>query len=165
MKKAFKIVVITVGALLMTPVNSWAATVYEKVELFQTETFFTDSFDISEAGLYKATLTDFNFPVPMIDTGMNVTTTTDSLGSLMAPGSFMFNTMPGTYFVSFFGFADTLTPAQLRHCFHPKTQLGMYGIDVSAVPVPAAAWLFGSGLIGLAVVARRKTQQKSSNGE
>lgn len=28
--------------------------------------------------------------------------------------------------------------------------------DVSAVPVPAAAWLFGSGLIGLVGMARRK---------
>ena len=28
--------------------------------------------------------------------------------------------------------------------------------DVSAVPVPAAAWLFGSGLIGLLGVAKRK---------
>jgi hypothetical protein len=27
---------------------------------------------------------------------------------------------------------------------------------VSAVPVPAAAWLFGSGLIGLIGIARRK---------
>lgn len=29
--------------------------------------------------------------------------------------------------------------------------------DVSAVPVPAAVWLFGSGLIGLAGLAKRKT--------
>ena len=28
--------------------------------------------------------------------------------------------------------------------------------EVSAVPVPAAAWLFGSGLLGLVAVARRK---------
>ena len=28
--------------------------------------------------------------------------------------------------------------------------------DVSAVPVPAAVWLFGSGLVGLVGVARRK---------
>lgn len=28
---------------------------------------------------------------------------------------------------------------------------------VTAVPVPAAAWLFGSGLLGLAGIARRKT--------
>ena len=156
MKKNFKIAAMTVGAMLITSGNVWAATVYDKVELFQTETFFTDSFDISEAGVYIATLTDFNFPDPMIDTGMNVTTTTDSLGSLMAPGSFKFNAMPGTYFVSFFGTADILTPSQLKRRFPPKTQFGMYGIDISAVPVPAAAWLFGSGLIGIAFVARRK---------
>ena len=29
-------------------------------------------------------------------------------------------------------------------------------VDVQAVPVPAAVWLFGSGLIGLAGLARRK---------
>lgn len=29
-------------------------------------------------------------------------------------------------------------------------------VDVSSVPVPAAAWLFGSGLVGLIVLARRK---------
>jgi hypothetical protein len=28
--------------------------------------------------------------------------------------------------------------------------------DVAAVPVPAAVWLFGSGLLGLIGVARRK---------
>ena len=32
--------------------------------------------------------------------------------------------------------------------------------DVSAVPIPAAAWLFGSGLLGLVGVARRKTAAK-----
>jgi hypothetical protein len=32
----------------------------------------------------------------------------------------------------------------------------VYDGDVSAVPVPAAAWLFGSGLIGLVGIARRK---------
>lgn len=30
-------------------------------------------------------------------------------------------------------------------------------VNVSAVPVPAAVWLFGSGLIGLAGVARRRS--------
>ena len=29
--------------------------------------------------------------------------------------------------------------------------------DVSAVPIPAAVWLFGSGLLGLVGMARRKT--------
>lgn len=34
-------------------------------------------------------------------------------------------------------------------------RFGTYEISVSAVPVPAAAWLFGSGLVGLAGIARR----------
>ncbi len=32
-----------------------------------------------------------------------------------------------------------------------------FGQSVSAVPVPAAAWLFGSGLIGLVGIARRRS--------
>ena len=38
-------------------------------------------------------------------------------------------------------------------------QVGSYSA-VSAVPVPAAIWLFGSGLIGLAGIGRRKNQIK-----
>ncbi len=33
---------------------------------------------------------------------------------------------------------------------------GDFGLELTAVPVPAAVWLFGSGLLGLAGVARRK---------
>ena len=33
---------------------------------------------------------------------------------------------------------------------------GLVAASVSAVPVPAAVWLFGSGLIGLVGIARRK---------
>ena len=31
-----------------------------------------------------------------------------------------------------------------------------YNMSVATVPVPAAVWLFGSGLLGLAGIARRK---------
>ena len=33
-----------------------------------------------------------------------------------------------------------------------------FSIGVTAIPVPAAAWLFGSGLVGLIGLARRKTR-------
>jgi len=33
---------------------------------------------------------------------------------------------------------------------------GLWTGDIAAVPLPAAAWLFGSGLLGLAGIARRK---------
>lgn len=43
---------------------------------------------------------------------------------------------------------------------HPTLFAGSYdwriAIDVAAVPVPAAAWLFASGLLGLVGVARKK---------
>ena len=38
----------------------------------------------------------------------------------------------------------------------PYTEV--YNVTVSAVPVPAAVWLFGSGLVGLAGIARRRRQ-------
>ena len=38
----------------------------------------------------------------------------------------------------------------------PNTSLGTFLVRTTVVPVPAAVWLFGSGLIGLAGFARRK---------
>jgi len=40
--------------------------------------------------------------------------------------------------------------------FNNITNLNGFSIEVSAIPVPAAIWLFGSGLISLIGVARRK---------
>ena len=37
-----------------------------------------------------------------------------------------------------------------------RDEFGLDNISVSAIPVPAAVWLFGSGLIGLIGIARRK---------
>ncbi|MEJ2644772.1 MAG: VPLPA-CTERM sorting domain-containing protein [Gammaproteobacteria bacterium] len=34
------------------------------------------------------------------------------------------------------------------------------GVGVSAVPLPAAVWLFGSGLVGLVAVSRRSTSRR-----
>jgi len=93
------------------------------------------------------------FADPLIRAGINITTSTESLGMITAPGYFTFDADPGNYFVSFFGRA--------RH-------LGQYGIDISMissslsaastspVPVPGAVWLFSSGLLGLAGAVRRK---------
>ena len=37
-----------------------------------------------------------------------------------------------------------------------QTSGGVLAVDVQPIPVPAAVWLFGSGLIGLVGIARRK---------
>ncbi len=136
----------TIGALLITAGNSWADTVYEKVELFENSMIINDVFEVTEAGIYRATLTDFEFPLAMVATGMAVTTTTDLLGSLLSSGSFIFDATPGNYFVSFFGIADDFS----------STKLGQYGIDITQIPVPPALWLFCSGLVGIIAISRRK---------
>ena len=61
-------------------------------------------------------------------------------------------TMQGTGAVSGNGF--DLTPTIWT--FSANAVGSSYSMTVSAVPLPAAVWLFGSGLIGLAVIARRK---------
>jgi len=38
----------------------------------------------------------------------------------------------------------------------PNFTLTMTATPVSAVPVPAAVWLFGSGLLGMVGIARRR---------
>lgn len=37
-----------------------------------------------------------------------------------------------------------------------QDQFKMTSLTVAEVPIPAAAWLFGSGLIGLATIARKR---------
>lgn len=51
--------------------------------------------------------------------------------------------------------AGTVTPLTW-YMDSPKDMGGSYLVKVSAVPVPAAVWLFGSGLLGLVGIARRK---------
>jgi hypothetical protein len=47
------------------------------------------------------------------------------------------------------------TPTQANWSFSAVSRTN-YGMTVTAVPIPAALWLFGSGLLGLAGIARRK---------
>ena len=76
--------------------------VYEKVNVFENTVHFTDTFEIGAAGTYQATLTDFAFPNPFTDSGLNITTATDSLATLTAPGQVTFEADPGDYYLSLF---------------------------------------------------------------
>jgi hypothetical protein len=44
----------------------------------------------------------------------------------------------------------------LSKSFNYSTKYSSSGIALTSVPIPAAAWLFGSGLLGLVGIARRK---------
>ncbi len=52
----------------------------------------------------------------------------------------------------------TTAPFPGQNAAFDFTSISATNTTVSAVPVPAAAWLFGSGLLGLVGVARRRRQ-------
>ena len=210
-------------------------TIYEKVDMFNNYIHFTDGFTINTRGVYEATLTDFKFPNAFKSSGMNITTSTDSLGKLLGPGTFTFEAGPGNYNISMFAevgnsqayaeekrrlideeqqrrreiktarwngmtaeeqlakqalrkdLLNNLSKAEReeRRARREKAldrwdiwaeeqladiNIGQYGIEISmlngtvlsestgssVVPLPAAAWLFGSGILALAGLGRRK---------
>jgi hypothetical protein len=51
-----------------------------------------------------------------------------------------------------------LTPGTYEWTWGSGASFDSFTLNVSAVPVPAAVWLFGSGLLGLVGVARRKAR-------
>ena len=69
----------------------------------------------------------------------------------------------GTTYLTDFDFQKTSSPAFDSSFSQFDDFGGLYGewtsVSLTAVPVPAAAWLFASGLLGLAGIAKRK--QKS----
>ena len=72
-------------------------------------------------------------------------------GTVFAPS-------PGRAWDFIFNHGDQSTDPKSTELFAWAVHSG----NVSAVPVPAAVWLFGSGLLGLVGVARRKSANPSS---
>jgi hypothetical protein len=62
----------------------------------------------------------------------------------------------GAYATNGFGSIVQFNPNTTGVRFGNISLLGTWSTSVSAVPVPAAIWLFGSGLLGLIGMARRK---------
>jgi hypothetical protein len=62
-------------------------------------------------------------------------------------------TIPGTSLATI-----GLTPGSYEWTWGSGANVDSFTLNVGAVPVPAAVWLFGSGLLGLVGVARRKAR-------
>jgi hypothetical protein len=203
--------------------------VYSKTGTFNKAISFTDDFRIGQSGLYQATLKDLENTRPFTESSLEVSSGSDSLGSLSSPGAFTFEAGPGDYAVSLFASVAEVTVSdeekqRILDDLHKADQAagttwwhslsreqkeahksevsiwsdeqrqanrervekrqallveeylvsmsqGEYDIEiallgtnaggpgtgVSEVPVPAAVWLFGSGLMGLIALARRRS--------
>ncbi|MGA9030936.1 MAG: hypothetical protein WB402_00220 [Sulfuricaulis sp.] len=108
------------------------------------------SFTIAAPGSYIATITDLTFfPGSSFGTvALGISTSLHLFGStaLVSPSandsaSFPFTATPGKYFSNVVGTC---------------TGLCSYGVEITAVPLPPAILLFGSGIFGLMLISRRK---------
>ncbi len=97
---------------------------------------------------YKATITDLSISPAfgLEDLFLSVSSSTEVLGFRFGEGSFTFDVDFGaTYFANVFanGAGDQ--------------EAGNFGLKIEAVPIPAAVFLLGSGLLGLIVIRRRRS--------
>ena len=94
--------------------------------------------------VYKVTLTDLEFPGAFDFLGVAITTSTENVTQLLAPGMKKFDVELGTtYFANVLGLADDDFGA------------GLFGIKIAPVPIPPSLILLGSSVLGLALLRRR----------
>jgi hypothetical protein len=132
---------------LLIPLSAGAATVFETTGWIQETTGLAFDFDADTAPFtYRATLSDLSEdPVFGFDfLYLSITTATDTVDSIVGPGTFSFLAIPGeTYFANVFGTGGGDVDA------------GLFGVEVTAVPIPPSLILLGSSLIGLVFLRRR----------
>ena len=135
--------------LLVIPLSAGATTVYETTGwLTGAEGMglvFEFTADVAPY-TYVATLTDLSedpfFAFEFLF--LSITTATDTVDSIVGPGSFSFVAIPDeTYFANIFGIGGGTVGA------------GLFGLQVTAVPIPSALVLLGSGIFALVALKRR----------
>lgn len=149
-----------VEAASVSPAAVEYNSVFENVGFVDGYDRFSQKISI-DGGNYRLTLTDFNFSDSFSELSVMLTSATQKLFTLEKPALLTaangvndiwqskldFNLTAGQYYLSFYG--------------KSAGDLSFYGVslaqhDVAPVPVPAAFILFGSGLLAMAGLARRR---------
>jgi hypothetical protein len=132
-------------ACLLVPQYAGAATVLEETGFifgFGGENYSFVADETPE--VYQLTLTDFEFPAAFDFLGVAITTSTDKVAELLAPGITTFDVVLGTtYFVNVLGNAADPPGA------------GLFGVEITAIPIPPSLILLGTSVFGLILLRRR----------
>jgi hypothetical protein len=126
--------------LFLLPFSSDAAIIFDTTDWIIDKEGLTYEFIADEEPTtYQAELSDLsispNFGFDLLF--LSITTSTETLGSIDAPGILYFDVELGkTYFANVFGIGSGISSA------------GNFGVKIESVPIPSAVWLLGSGLIG-----------------
>ena len=131
--------------LFLLGISSAHATtvVLEDFQVVSENTVLTTPFEVIQAGIYEVELVDFEFPTPFDILALGITQDFTPLGIGFGTGSFTFNvTTPGTLMAHLAAIPGA-------------GGIGTYAFQIKAIPIPPAALLLFSGLIGLVLVGRR----------
>lgn len=132
--------------LFMGICSAQASTVV--LEDYQSISGYTVSntpFVVEQAGIYEAFIVDLKYPAAIDNLFLGILDNVSftPLGFRYGEGSFTFNvSTPGQLVAQFAGLPGT-------------GGVGTYALQIKAIPIPPAAILFFSGLMGLVLVARR----------
>lgn len=146
--------------------------VYDRSDFVFGFTAFKDPFYIHDAGVYQATLTDFEFPNEFEYIGLMITQgSTSKMGEIEGSGSFTFDADPGMYNVFFVGSVGDTSMMKHGHGGHdmmmplsPVASVGTYGIQVAMVPELETWLMMSAGLLGMGYVLRRQNRRPSHTG-
>jgi hypothetical protein len=154
MKKKLVFIALIVGVFLI-PTYAGACIVSQEAEIPIDETEWI----IGIRGLSYSFIADvapFEYLVTLTDLSqapffgfdflyLAITTATEFVDDRIGPGSLTFDAIPDEkYFVNIFGIGGG------------DYNAGLFGLKVAAIPIPASFLLFGSGIIALLFLNRRK---------
>ena len=119
--------------------------------------YVLEDFEVQQAGTYRATLVDYNFPESFDSLGLLINDSgTQELGRIENSGWFDFTAEVGIYTAAVWGDAgDTIG-------------LSMYGVSIElmdnpiSTPLPAALPLLGSAALVLAGLARHNAKRSAA---
>ncbi len=132
--------------MLLTPTAAMAGPIFETTDYIEGIEGLTYSFDIGpHPGTFEATLSDLSFgPMAFDFLGLSISTASQTLGAIEAPGTFTFDAAPdATYYANIFGVGAG------------DFDTGLFGVQVEAVPLPPSLVMILSGLLLIVVVRRR----------